>query len=333
MTEETKVEEKYRRLEEIGGGQYGSVYLAEDSAGQKYAVKKVFRGDARLGVDLSAVREVRALRDIGRLYKATREGSEDKKQDEDWMFIIELVDVFMKKGSVNLVFEYVPKTLYDLCKPGSEPMRPAMIKSIMEQLLRALRYLHDVCFLIHRDVKPENILLDMRDGSPRVRLTDFGTSRPLPSASIDEKEIAMTPQAVTLWYRPPELLLNSKGYGTTVDLWSAGCVLAEMFLRNPLFATEGSSELMQLFVILGSALNVVKLIVPLNMESLVKNHEAIKRQSRVSLNGILNKMSPEMFDVAETLLSVYPPDRTTADNVLHMEFFTNPSVLDPDYMS
>jgi len=133
----------------------------------------------------------------------------------------------------------------------------------------------------------------------------------------------MTPQAVTLWYRPPELLLGSKGYGTTVDLWSAGCVLAEMFLRTPLFPTDGSSEMMQLFVIIGSALNVAKLIVPLNMEGLSKNHEAIKRQSRASLAGILNKMTPEMFEVAETLLSVYPLDRTTADNVLHMDFFAN----------
>ena len=131
----------------------------------------------------------------------------------------------------------------------------------------------------------------------------------------------MTPQVVTLWYRPPELLLGAKAYGAAVDLWGAGCVLAELFLRRPLFATDGESEMAQLDLLLNKALQIGRLVEPLNVQGVAANRAAIRTQGRRALRETLRAMDSAMFDVVATLLSVYPPDRTTADAVLAMDYF------------
>lgn len=331
MEEET---EQYKRIRKIGSGGFGTVYLAEDAAGRQYAVKKVNIGQARLGVDLSAIREIRALRDIGNLHRAKREQQQQQGQQQqeerDWEHVVELVDVFMRGGAVNIVYEYVPHCLTELYSDAAGVLPRATMRSVAAQLLRALRYLHDVCFLVHRDIKPENVLYELRDGAPVVRLIDFGSSRPLPSASVRPDDVAMTPQVVTLWYRPPELLLGARAYGTAVDLWGAGCILAEMFLRRPLFPAPSNSELAQLDLILTRALHVTHLVVPFNIEGVAKNHAAIAEHARRALGETLRAMDPAAFDVTATLLSVYPPDRTTADSVLSMDFFRPSS---PDAMT
>lgn len=326
-------EEQYKRVSKIGSGGFGTVYLAEDAAGRKYAVKKVNMGQARHGVDLSAIREIRALRDIGNLRRAARErraqgqaqGQEQEEQEEDWEHVVELVDVFMRNGAVNIVYEYVPHCLTELYSDAAGVLPRATMRSVMAQLLRALRYLHDVCFVVHRDIKPENVLYELRGGAPVVRLIDFGSSRALPGAGVRADDVAMTPQVVTLWYRPPELLLGARAYGPAVDLWGAGCILAEMFLRRPLFPAATNSELAQLDLILAKALQVAHLITPFNAEGVARNHAAIADHARRALGETLRAMDPAAFDATATLLSVYPPDRTTADAVLAMDFFRSSS--------
>lgn len=319
--------EQYKRVSKIGSGGFGTVYLAEDAAGRKYAVKKVNIGQARHGVDLSAVREVRALRDIGNLRRAARERREQQGQEqgqekeEDWEHVVELVDVFLRNGAVNIVYEYVPHCLTELYSDAAGVLPRATLRRVMAQLLRALRYLHDVCFVVHRDIKPENVLYELRDGAPVVRLIDFGSSRALPGAGVRADDVAMTPQVVTLWYRPPELLLGARAYGPAVDLWGAGCILAEMFLRRPLFPAATNSELAQLDLILVKALQVAHLVTPFNIEGVALHHAAIAEHARRALGETLRAMDPAAFDATATLLSVYPPDRTTADAVLAMDFF------------
>nr|XP_037851451.1 cyclin-dependent kinase 4-like [Chlorocebus sabaeus] len=103
----------------------------------------------------------------------------------------------------------------------------------MHQFLRGLDFLHANC-IVHRDLKPENILVT---SGGTVKLADFGLAR------IYSYQMALTPVVVTLWYRAPKVLLQST-YATPVDMWSVGCIFAEMFCRKPLFC--GNSEADQL---------------------------------------------------------------------------------------
>uniref|UniRef100_A0A5F9C0P2 Cyclin-dependent kinase 4 n=1 Tax=Oryctolagus cuniculus TaxID=9986 RepID=A0A5F9C0P2_RABIT len=135
---------------------------------------------------------------------------------------------------VTLVFEHVDQDLRTYLDKAPPPGLPAeTIKDLMRQFLRGLDFLHANC-IVHRDLKPENILVT---SSGTVKLADFGLAR------IYSYQMALTPVVVTLWYRAPEVLLQST-YATPVDMWSAGCIFAEMFRRKPLFC--GNSEADQL---------------------------------------------------------------------------------------
>lgn len=113
---------------------------------------------------------------------------------------------------------------------------PVPCDSFLRMLLEGLAYLHGQGVL-HRDLKPENLLIDSK--LQQLVITDFGLSRRQPAAGE-----CMTPHTVTLWYRPPELLLGDQHYGSAMDMWSAGCVAAAMLLRRPLF--PGFSDIDQL---------------------------------------------------------------------------------------
>lgn len=112
---------------------------------------------------------------------------------------------------------------------GSEGMKSDVIKSFSFQLLKGIAYCHSHRVL-HRDLKPQNLLIDKFG---HLKLADFGLARAF------EIPIRMyTHEVITLWYRAPEILLGSKHYSSPVDLWSAGCIIAEMFNKHPLFPGE-----------------------------------------------------------------------------------------------
>ena len=130
-----------------------------------------------------------------------------------------------------------------------------MVKKFMSQLVEGVRYCHSHRVL-HRDLKPQNLLID-RDGN--LKLADFGLARafgvPLRTythevrsiAGRSSPKIANGTQVVTLWYRSPEILLGGRQYSTGVDMWSVGCIFAEMCTRKPLF--PGDSEIDEIFKI------------------------------------------------------------------------------------
>ena len=113
------------------------------------------------------------------------------------------------------------------------------IKCYMQQLLRGLEHCHSRGVL-HRDIKGSNLLID---NNGVLKIGDFGLAsyRPDPNQPL-------TSRVITLWYRPPELLLGATKYGAAVDLWSAGCIIAELFAGNPIM--PGSTEVASLYVIL-----------------------------------------------------------------------------------
>ncbi|KAL0407741.1 UNVERIFIED_CONTAM: Cell division control protein 2A [Sesamum radiatum] len=154
--------------------------------------------------------------------------------------IVRLQDVVHSEKRLYLVFEYLDLDLkkhMDSCPEFSQD--PRLVKMFLYQILRGIAYCHSHRVL-HRDLKPQNLLIDRRTNA--LKLADFGLAR---AFGIPVR--TFTHEVVTLWYRAPEILLGSRHYSTPVDVWSVGCIFAEMVNRRPLF--PGDSEIDELFKI------------------------------------------------------------------------------------
>uniref|UniRef100_H3C1K9 Cyclin-dependent kinase 4 n=1 Tax=Tetraodon nigroviridis TaxID=99883 RepID=H3C1K9_TETNG len=207
---------QYEPVAEIGGGAYGTVYKARDTESGKFvALKSVRVQTDQNGLPVSTVREVALLRRL---------------EQFDHPNVVRLMDVCATQRSeqetkVTLVFEHVDQDLKTYLEKAPAPgLPPGRIKDLMRQLLCGLAFLHSNR-VMHRDLKPENILVTSQG---QVKLADFGLAR------MYSCHMPLTPVVVTLWYRPPEVLLQS-GYATPVDIWSTGCIFAEMFRRKECF--------------------------------------------------------------------------------------------------
>ena len=186
-----------------------------------------------------------------------------------------------------LVFEHVDQDLNLYIERCPAPgLAPARTKDIMWQILSGVDFLHSHR-IVHRDLKPQNILVS-RDGS--VKLADFGLARIYDFSSL------LTTVVVTLWYRSPEILLGTT-YATPVDLWSCGCILAELFLRKPLF--PGQYEIDQLGKIFGVLGTPTEAEWPAN-SSVVR--EAFSVQRSQALDDLMAGIDPQALD----LLKVSP---------------------------
>ncbi|KAM6957166.1 cyclin-dependent kinase 6 [Aplochiton taeniatus] len=219
-------QQHYEILAEIGEGAYGKVFKAREVRDQQrlVAVKKLnIPGDPESGIPAFMIREVALLRKIEYFSHPN---------------IVKLFNVSAglrgRSMDLMLVFEYIDQDLSTyLANVSNAGLELDKIKDVMVQLLRGLDFLH-TNMVVHRDLKPDNILVSSRG---EVKIADFGLAR------IYTYHIALTPCVVTLWYRAPEVLLHS-GYMSSVDIWSAGCIFAELFLRRPLF--RGFTEVQQL---------------------------------------------------------------------------------------
>ncbi|XP_028968891.1 cyclin-dependent kinase 1-like [Galendromus occidentalis] len=214
--------ENYVKIEKIGEGTYGVVYKGRDRrSNQLVAMKMIRLENENEGVPSTAIREVSTLKEL---------------QHKN---IVSLVETVLPEGKLYLVFEFLKmdlKRYLDSCIPKKEFLPEAVIRQFMYQLMDAMVYCHQRR-IMHRDLKPQNILVN-NDGS--LKIADFGLAR---SFSVPVR--VYTHEVVTLWYRAPEVLLGSPRYCTPVDIWSVGCIFAELFTKKPLF--HGDSEIDQLF--------------------------------------------------------------------------------------
>jgi len=219
--------ERYQKLDKIGEGTYGVVYKAKDKVtGEIIALKKIRLEAEDEGIPSTAIREISLLKEL---------------QHPN---IVRLYDVVHTERKLTLVFEYLDQDLtkyLDFCERGLDP---SMIKSFLFQLLRGVAFCHHHRVL-HRDLKPQNLLIN-REGE--LKLADFGLARAfgIPVRSY-------THEVVTLWYRAPDVLMGSRKYSTPVDIWSIGCIFAEMASGRPLFAgTSEADQLDRIFCALGT---------------------------------------------------------------------------------
>lgn len=213
--------ENYKRLQKLGEGTYGIVYKAVDNkTGQIVAIKQIRLEQEEEGIPVTAIREIALMKNLNHTN------------------IIPIFDVICNRTSLVIIQEFMDFDLRKYLETTRVGLPPPLLKSYAFQILCAVCYLH--CNrIIHRDLKPQNMLIN-RQGL--LKLCDFGLSRMF---SLHSKQY--TSEMVTLWYRPAELLLGAKEYDVSVDVWSAGCVIAEMCRSTPLFT--GDSEIDQLYTI------------------------------------------------------------------------------------
>uniref|UniRef100_A0A3Q4I9A7 mitogen-activated protein kinase n=1 Tax=Neolamprologus brichardi TaxID=32507 RepID=A0A3Q4I9A7_NEOBR len=183
---------------------------------------------------------------------------------------------------------------------------PNIVQDVMQQLLQGLDFLH-MNMVLHRDLKPENILISSRG---EVKIADFGLAR------ILTFNIALTPGVVTLWYRAPEVLLNSV-YMSSVDMWSAGCIFAELFLLRPLF--RGYTEVQQLQKIF-----VIGLPGEEDWPTDSPISYSVNWGPQGSLTKLLPNLGPDENDLLSQCLVFRPSRRISAAKALAHPFFTKP---------
>ncbi|XP_062364241.1 cyclin-dependent kinase 12 isoform X3 [Cinclus cinclus] len=226
----------------IGEGTYGQVYKAKDKdTGELVALKKVRLDNEKEGFPITAIREIKILRQLIHRSVVNMKEIVTDKQDA--------LDFKKDKGAFYLVFEYMDHDLMGLLESGLVHFSEDHIKSFMKQLMEGLDYCHKKNFL-HRDIKCSNILLN---NSGQIKLADFGLARLYSS----EESRPYTNKVITLWYRPPELLLGEERYTPAIDVWSCGCILGELFTKKPIFQANLELAQLELISIPSSALDLL----------------------------------------------------------------------------
>jgi len=220
--------ERYQKLDKVGEGTYGVVYRARKiDTNRLVALKKISLHNHEEGVPSTAIREISLLRELAH---------------EN---VVMLIDVLHEANRLYLVFEFLDQDLKRYMEDrGPEGIPAQLVRSYMYQLLNGVSFCH-ASRVLHRDLKPQNLLID-REG--RLKLADFGLSR-----AFNIPLRTYTHEVVTLWYRAPEILLGIRHYSTPVDVWSAGCIFAEMLRRSALFPGDSEiDELFRIFRVLGT---------------------------------------------------------------------------------
>ncbi|KAL2229824.1 UNVERIFIED_CONTAM: putative serine/threonine-protein kinase [Sesamum indicum] len=285
-------------------GTYSNVYKARDAiTGKIVALKKVRFDNLEPESVRFMAREILILRRL------------------DHPNVVKLQGLVTSRMSCSLylVFDYMEHDLAGLASsPGIKFTEP-QVKCYVHQLLSGLEHCHNR-HVLHRDIKGSNLLID--DGGV-LKIADFG----LASTFDPNNKQPMTSRVVTLWYRPPELLLGATDYGVGVDLWSAGCILAELFAGKPIMTGRTEVEqLHRIFKLCGSPSEEYWKKSKLPHATIFKPQQAYKR----CIKETFKDFPPSSLPLIDTLLAIDPSERQTATAALKSEFFTTkPYACDP----
>ncbi|CAL0300061.1 unnamed protein product [Lupinus luteus] len=294
----------FEKIDKIGQGTYSNVYKAKDMlTGKIVALKKVRFDNLEPESVKFMAREILILRRLNHPNVIKLEG---------------LVTSRMSM-SLYLVFDYMVHDLAGLSASPEIKFSEPQVKCYMHQLLSGLEHCHKR-HVLHRDIKGSNLLIN-EEGI--LKVADFG----LASLFDPDRRHPMTNRVVTLWYRPPELLLGATEYGVGVDLWSAGCILGELLTGKPIM--PGRTEVEQLhkiYKLCGSPSDEYWKKSKLSNATLFKPREPYKRYIRETFK----KFPPSALALIDTLLAIDPAERLSASDALRSEFFTTePYACDP----
>ncbi|KAJ9408569.1 hypothetical protein DTO045G8_3517 [Paecilomyces variotii] len=280
----------------IGAGTYGKVFKAiHIYTKSKVALKKIRMEGEKDGFPVTAVREIRLLQHL---------------RNHN---VVSLLEVMVEKNECFMVFEYLSHDLTGLINHPSFTLTAAHKKDLAKQMFEGLNYLHHRGVL-HRDIKAANILIS---NTGLLKFADFGLARFFSKS----RQLDYTNRVITIWYRPPELLLGETRYGPAVDVWSAACVYMEMFTRKAVFPGEGGeiSQLDKLYNCLGTPTRADwPDIVEMPWFELMRPTE---RKPRVFEDLYREALSPAALDLVAKMFQYDPAKRPTAQEVLAHPYF------------
>lgn len=303
--------DRYTLIRPIGQGSYGLVVSAWDNTtGEKVAIKKV-SNIMKNDVDCK-----RTLREMLLLKHFIHEN------------VISMRDVYIsskdgpKFNDVYVVTELMDTDLHQILS-SEQGLSPDHCQFFIYQILRALKYIHEANVL-HRDLKPSNILLN---GDCDLRVCDFGLARVTSPDPVENNYLTF--YVATRWYRAPEIILSMCDYDSSVDVWSVGCVIAEILGRRPVFPGRDYLSQMQVIVdIIGtpSEEELTHISSP-DAKKFVRN---LQKRDRIPFGKLFPKADPLLIDLLERTLQFDPKRRIGVDEALKHPYLNN--VFEEDCM-
>ncbi|XP_074500978.1 cyclin-dependent kinase 16 isoform X2 [Sebastes fasciatus] len=285
--------ETYIKLDKLGEGTYATVYKGRSKLTDNLVALKEIRLEHEEGAPCTAIREVSLLKDLKHAN------------------IVTLHDIIHTQKSLTLVFEYLDKDLKQYLDDCGNIIHVHNVNLFLFQLLRGLSYCHRRKVL-HRDLKPQNLLINERG---ELKLADFGLAR---AKSIPTKTYSN--EVVTLWYRPPDILLGSTDYSTHIDMWGVGCIFYEMSTGRPLFpGSTVEEELHFIFKLLGTPSEKSWPGISSNDEFVSHNYPQYRAER---LSNHTPRLSSEGVDLLSKFLQFEGKKRISAAEAMHHNYFS-----------
>ncbi|KAH9927475.1 Pkinase-domain-containing protein [Epithele typhae] len=288
---------------QVGEGTYATVYKGRSRTTNEIVALKEIHLDAEEGTPSTAIREISLMKELKHVN------------------IVRLYDVIHTETKLVLIFEYCERDLKKYMDVHGErgALDPVTVRSFMYQLLKGTAFCHENRVL-HRDLKPQNLLINRKG---ELKIGDFGLAR-----AFGVPVNTFSNEVVTLWYRAPDVLMGSRTYSTSIDVWSCGCIFAEIISGVPLFrGRDNQDQLLHIMRIIGTPDERTLRKIATEGQTENQAQKQYPRYPKIPFSQVLPKAGPQALDLLERLLQFDPSKRISAQEALSHPYFSTSTPL------